>query len=62
VIEINIQSSKVPTMAHFFHISRQIDVLDEAKEVYRGEDGSQLTKVCSWTERTLDGFSVGGGK
>ena len=46
----------------FFHISRQIDVLDEAKEVYRGEDGSQLTKVCSWTERALDGFSVGGGR
>jgi hypothetical protein len=49
-------------MAHFFHTNKQIDVLNEAKEVYRGEDGSQLKKVCSWTERAIEGFSVGGGK
>jgi hypothetical protein len=49
-------------MAHFFHISRKIDGLNEAKEVFRGEDGSQLTKVRFETEGPIGGFSVGGGR
>ena len=49
-------------MAQFFHISRKGDVLIEAKEVFRGEDGSQLTKVKFWTEGSNEGLLVGGTK